>query len=168
MKRNLPILRRFTAALDDTVIKQAAACACLVVMAGCSTFHVTSPDPNDPVARVNGWGRTASDQIFVDVTFSNPVNLGTLSAGTTIFLTTSKVPKETGTVAPLAPNKIRFISQDKFGDMINPHPDDSFRITIIGTDAGNGAVKDQSGTVLDGDNNGSPGGDFSCSFTIIG
>ena len=63
-----------------------------------------------------------------------------------------------------------FVSEKSLTELIDPQAAENviYTISVIGTDAGNGAVTDFNSEPLDGDNDNTPGGDFLKELAIIG
>lgn len=110
-------------------------------------------------------------KMYLSVVFTQPVDVSTLKIPGTVNLTYKNISenKEVTNIAGVAyasPDKqtIVFVSNKTISDL-NVSPGGGQRtemkITLLGTDAGNGVIKSVSGETLDGDENGSPGGNYS-------
>lgn len=143
--------------------------AILFTLTNCS-FQISSPKPSDPTATVNGFTVLPSGHIEINVVFNEDVDPNTVIVGKTLFLKFTKNANEDATLLwdPGSKKKLKITTVDKRDDLMVFDPDDGFLLTIVGRDAGNGAVKSVGGTLLDGDYDGKAGGDYRMSFTIIG
>jgi hypothetical protein len=140
----------------------------LLLLAACSpSFHVTSPQAGQTSSQEFSVDKTTGI-ITINVTFTQDVDLSTVQPRVNVQLV-----METDANAPfsaaLQPGdaKVLVITSDgSAGDLCNFDPDCHFSLKILGS--GSSPVKSASGTALDGDANGSAGGDYSTSFTLIG
>lgn len=140
-----------------------------LVSVGCATFRVDSPKPSDPLAAINGWCCFGPQKfIVIQVVFNAAVDRSTVIAGRTVFLKTTKDPNAAFNIAWNDDRRFTLTTIKVSEDLLFPHPDDGFTLTLIGTDAGQGVIRDTSGKALDGDYNGTPGGDYKIVFTLIG
>jgi hypothetical protein len=144
----------------------------LFLVAACAnTLQVLTPQPTNPTDQVNGYTITAPplNQLSFKVTFNNPVAMASVVPGQTLRLTTSKDPNAGGSLSWSPDRKVlTFTTTKGVDDLLFQNPDASFCLTLVGTDAGQGVVKDDTGKALDGDLNGTSGGDWKMCFTRIG
>lgn len=63
-----------------------------------------------------------------------------------------------------------FISQKTLSELINPGPGENivYTITLLGTSAGAGMITDANGEALDGDADGTPGGNYVETIEVVG
>jgi len=137
----------------------------------CALLRVTAPLPTDPVARVNGYSRDGNGRLVITITFNEPVKQSSVVVGKTLIVSGQADNNAAGTLAWSPDGKtVTFTSTKTLDQLISPRSttDAFFTLTIIGTDSGQGAVTDASGNRLDGDYDGTAGGDYKMSFTLIG
>jgi len=147
-------------------------------------FVVVDPDPDncDPSAHVMysmGYGTTDPSDVFVvdlmgglqvSVTFNRPLDVSTVTSGQTIFLEGKAIPE--GAVSFSNDNKtLTFVTNENFSlygssSLAAPYMGYMFNLVLIGNDAGNGLILDSNGMALDGDQDGTPGGDFVLGLVI--
>lgn len=140
------------------------------LLASCAVnLVVLTPNPTNATAQVNGYSMDNAGHYIIVVKFNMAVDPSTVMVGKTLNLRFAKDPNATAALSWSATNDQLTITTTKTRDELNLfHPDDAFTVTLIGTDAGNGAVKSKSGKILDGDYQGGAGGNYVMSFTLIG
>lgn len=138
-------------------------------------LQVIAPVPSDPYGQFD-WS-LQTDFITFSLVFNRPVRPETLVVGNSFRLRTAKDPNAAGTLVSSGwPNNtaFTFTSAKRWDDLLSPHPDDVFVLTLQGEDARLPGgrimmgVRDEAGSFLDGDQDGQPGGNFTMYFTLIG
>ena len=114
-------------------------------------------------------------------TFNRAVRQASLSAPGTVIINVTGT-RDGRTVTEIAgtfhPNgawgtaaEVAFVSDQTLDDLLDPGPGAGenlkFSITVLGTDAGNGVLRDTSGDILDGDEDGNPGGNYVKEFELV-
>lgn len=138
-------------------------------------LRVISPVPEE-YPSASGYTITADDKISIIVTFSRSVEISSVTDNKSIRLTFSS-----GINTPLKfdwsnDNKTLQITTVKTrSELLQHRPDAFFRLTLKGnpasviTTANNKImIKDVNGKALDGDNDGTEGGDFIIRFVSVG
>ena len=147
----------------------------LIILYGCNGgFRVVEISTKAPP-----WlpGIEYKYKVVLSITFSDKVDINTISAPGTIRLDL----KGTGdgrTALNIAgtfkfsddQKTIVFISNETMSTIISPQAGENieYTVNISGTAAGAGAVKNLSGEILDGNNDGKAGGDYKKIFEAIG
>jgi len=134
--------------------------------ASCTTLKVVFPKALQTSSQDFS---TADGHITIKVTFNRAVNQSTVVVGKTFVLVTEKDPNSSGSLAWSVDGKtVTFRTTKTKNDLLIFDPDGRFTLKLIGSDTGNGAIKDLGGKHLDGDSNNADGGDYSTSFILIG
>ena len=130
---------------------------------------VVSPSPSDPNA-IFDYAWSVDDHLLLAIEFSRPVDTATVVPKSTLIVKTTQDANADGTLQWSADRtQCVFKSVKTAGLLIQPQPDDSFSLTLIGDDQpGRRGIRDEFGLLLDGDYNGREGGTYATSFTIIG
>ncbi len=111
--------------------------------------------------------KIVNQKLVITVKFNRPVNPATVTARNSFKVWTERDSNAAGTLAFSDGNKtVKWTSTKATGDLLSFDPDGFFRVILDGTGAN--AIKDADGGSLDGDKDGSPGGDFSHQFILIG
>jgi hypothetical protein len=137
-------------------------------------------EPTSPPLTVvypTGTGGSCSQEYSIDnqnhlvvtVKFNKPVDTGTVIVGKTLILDAEKDHNAGGTITWSSDHKeLTFRTTKKAGDLLIFDPDGFFKVRLVGTNAGQGVIKDTDGKALDGDNNGTYGGNREIGFCLIG
>lgn len=141
--------------------------ALIFVLAACTlSFRVTKPVAGQASSQEYTIG--SDRKLVIEVTFSEAVDIASMEARVNVRLTT-----ETDANAPFSfalktgeDGVVVITSTGLIDDLCSFNPDCSWSLEILGS--GSSPVKSVSGKALDGDANGSPGGDYSTSFTLVG
>jgi len=130
---------------------------------------ITDPDQDSynpagaPTFTLNG-----ENQLEIAVSFNRPVRLQSLVPGETIYVLAHSTVY-TGTVAMSNGDKtVTFTSAETMSAICSGGGDCLFTFHVIGVDTGSGAVMDTGDMVLDGDEDGAPGGDYVLNLLIVG
>jgi len=144
--------------------------ALLVLASSCKVnLVVLSPKPDDATARVNGYTIDNAGHYSVHVKFNMVVDQATVVVGKTLILKFSKDQNTTATITWSANGEELTVTTTKTRTELNTfNPDDSFSLTLVGTDTGVGVVKSSTGKILDGDYQDGAGGNYVMGFTLIG
>lgn len=133
---------------------------------GCNDFEVSSPNANASFSQE--FSINASNQMVINVIFNEPVNTATVTLEST-FIFTSGGTNIPGNITWNGSNTIAtFTSSTTYGNFCAFTPDCFMQLQLIGTDNGNGAIENSNGCNLDGDNNGTQGGNYTTTFGILG
>lgn len=130
-------------------------------------FVVVSPDqsnynPAGGTFTTDGYGH-----LIISVTFNRPVDINSVVSPATVYFQGDAISE--GTVIFSNGNKtITYTTTDEYPDFAHISGSAFFDFLLIGTDAGNGVVTDSNGMVLDGDEDGSAGGNYELNLYIIG
>lgn len=137
-----------------------------LMLAACSTFRVVSkPTLQSP----SGHSMDPGDRMQVKVQFNQPVKRSTLVLGKTFILTTENHDTVRGSLYWSDDSRsVTFRSAMTLKQLFTFDPDGHFNLRIIGTDTGQGAVRDRAGEYLDGDNDDEPGGNYDETLVITG
>ena len=113
---------------------------------------------------------TSDGEISIDIHFNQPYDPETIVVGKTLILVTEKDLNAAGNWIPLSAEGevIRFTTTMTIGDLLIHDPDGFFTLKLIGSDAGDGAIKSKSGRHLDGNRDGTDGGDYETTFSHVG
>ncbi|MEW5804382.1 MAG: cohesin domain-containing protein [bacterium] len=135
-------------------------------------------EPAQPVTVLSpARGMTSSQEFSIDnqnhivikVTFSDPVQTATVVVRKTLILDAEKDHNAAGTISWSSDRKeLTFRTTNTVSNLLQFNPDGFFSLQLIGTDTGNGAIKDDNGNPLDGDENGTYGGNYTTGFCLIG
>jgi hypothetical protein len=142
----------------------------ILTLCACKTnLVVLTPQPTNATAQVNGFTMDNQGHYVIDVKFNERVDQSTVMVGKTLLLKFSKDANADATLS-WSPDglELKITTTKTRPDLNTFNPDDSFSLTLIGTDAGNGVVKSAAGKVLDGDYQDGAGGDYRMGFTLIG
>jgi hypothetical protein len=134
-----------------------------------SPLVITTPDQNNynsvgqPTFTLDG-----QNHVKISVVFNRSIDLNTLLGGETIYIK-SATDIITGSVSyESASNTAVFTTTDPISTWCSFSPDCNFKFVVVGTDAGQGAVKDVDGMPLDGDEDGEPGGNYELTLGVVG
>ncbi|MFA5974437.1 MAG: hypothetical protein WC780_18955 [Lentimicrobiaceae bacterium] len=130
-----------------------------------TTLKVVSPKANQTSSQEFALD---GGHIKITVTFNKDVDPSTVVVGKTFILQTEKDPNATGSLNWPNGKTVIFLTTKTTSDLLDYNPDGSFSLKLIGSDTGNGAIKDKGGKHLDGDSDGADGGDYKTSFVNIG
>lgn len=147
-----------------------SAFATMLVITSCkSLVQVVSPKPTDSNAQVNGYSLDAAGHYILTITFNNPMDAATVVVTKTLKLHFANDANAAASVTWSPDMMTATVTTIKTRAELNRfQPDDSFTMTLVGTDEGNGVVKSTSGDILDGDYNNTGGGNYVMGFTLIG
>jgi len=130
-------------------------------------FVVVSPDQSDYNPAGGTFTTDGANHLVISVTFNRPVDLNSVVPAATIYFEGDAISQ--GTVVFSNANKtITFTTTDEINDFATISGSWYFDFYLIGTDAGDGAVTDSNGMVLDGDEDGMAGGNYELNLYIIG
>lgn len=150
-------------------IIQCASLLILTVLLGGCVFVVSSPRPPDETATLSGFTRLpTTDQLQMKIIFSQPYDKTTIVVGKTLILQFTKDANAGATLTYPDATTLIVTTTKSVNELMNFVPDDGWCLKLIGTDAGNGVVKNTSGTILDGDYDNKVGGDYKMCYRIIG
>jgi hypothetical protein len=137
-----------------------------LMLTACTTFRVVS---KRPLQSPSGHAMQSSDHMQLKINFSEPVDRSTVVPGKTFILTTENHDHVRGSLYWSADGRsLTFRSRKTLKELFTFDPDGHFHVRIIGTDAGNGAVRDRDGELLDGDDDNLPGGNYDAALVISG
>lgn len=135
----------------------------LCVMGGCP-FQVVFPTALQTTSQdftISGG------KLQINVAFSSAVDMSSLVAGTNVILATEKDANASITIAAgTTAADIVITSVDDTGDLLNFDPDGFFTLRLLGS--GTTPIKSTGGDTLDGDGDGTAGGDYETTFVLIG
>jgi hypothetical protein len=107
------------------------------------------------------------DKIVITVVFSKAVDLSSLVAGTNVILVTEVDTNANITIAAgTTTADIVITSVDDYGDLLDFNPDGFFSLRLLGS--GTSPIMSSDGDTLDGDGDGTDGGDYLTGFVVIG
>jgi hypothetical protein len=130
-------------------------------------FVVVSPDQSDYNPAGGTFTTDGANHLVISVTFNRPVDLNSIVPAATIYFEGDAISH--GTVVFSNANKtITFTTTDEVTDFATISGSWYFDFLLIGTDTGGGAVTDSNGMVLDGDEDGTAGGNYELNLYIIG
>lgn len=139
----------------------------IVLLSASCTFKVVSPKALQTSS--SDYTLDNNDHISIEIVFNHVVDQNTVVVGKTLILETEKKPNAGGTLSWSADGKTAtFVSADSADDLLIFDSDGFFTLHLIGTDTGDGVIKDQPGKVLDGDADGTDGGDYKTTFVLVG
>jgi len=130
---------------------------------------ITDPDQDSyNPAGVPTFSLNGENQLEIAVTFNRPVKLQSLVPGETIYVMANsnvytgavEMSNDDMTVTFTTTDNMSTICSGGGGDCL-------FTFHVIGLDTGNGTVEDTGDMVLDGDEDGEPGGDYVLNLRII-
>lgn len=111
---------------------------------------------------------SGTNKVIVEVTLNRAVDPSTVVPGETIYILygTNVV---SGTVSYSNDDKtITFTTSEPVADWCNFTPDCLFKFVLVGNDAGQGVVKDTGNMTLDGDDDGTIGGNYEINLILLG
>jgi len=130
-------------------------------------FVVVSPDQSDYNPAGGTFTTDGNGHLIISVTFNRPVDINSVVSAATVYFEGDAISE--GTVIFSNGNKtITYTTTDEVIDFATISGSWFFDFLLIGTDAGNGVVTDSNGMVLDGDEDGSAGGNYELNLYIIG
>jgi hypothetical protein len=114
--------------------------------------------------------------VTASIRFSKPMDPGTIAVGQTLFLEGLKKEGAMNTWRAIGHTAswsadftiLTLTALEESGTWCTFSPDCFFRLRLIGTDEGQGAIRDTDGLPLNGDNDRLPGGNFETTFGIVG
>lgn len=135
-------------------------------LTACTTFGAVS---GQGLQSPSGHTMQPSDRLQLKVSFSHPLDRKSVVLGKTFILTTEKRAHVRGSLYFSPDNRsLTFRSRQTLKELFTFDPDGHFNLRIIGTDAGNGAIRNTDGTYLDGDDDDAPGGNYDVAWVITG
>lgn len=135
----------------------------IVVMGGCP-FQVIYPQALQTTSQDFEIDGT---KIKITVTFSGAVDMNSLVARTNVILVTEKDTNADVTIAPgSVAASIIITSVDDIGDLLTFDSDGFFSLRLLGSGAS--PIRSSDGETLDGDGNGTAGGNYETGFVILG
>jgi len=133
------------------------------------SFQIASPKPKDATDNTSGPPVNSNGQLVISIVFTDPVDQNSVVPGKTLIMKFTKDSNADTDLIWSADSKNLTITTRKKGfELLTFNPDDGFTLTFIGTDKGNGVVKTKNGTILDGDYDSNPGGDYIKEYIIVG
>lgn len=130
-------------------------------------FVVVTPDQSDYNPAGGTFTTDGAGHLIITVTFNRALDLNSVVPAATIYFEGYAISQ--GTVEFSNGNKtVTFTTTDQWSAFATPGQMIYFDFLLIGTDAGNGVVKDSNGMVLDGDEDGVAGGNYVLHLYIIG
>jgi hypothetical protein len=111
---------------------------------------------------------SGTNKVIVEVTLNRAVDPATVVPGETIYILygTSVV---SGTVAYSNNDKtITFTTTEAVAEWCNFTPDCLFKFVLVGNDAGQGVIKDTGDMTIDGDDDGTIGGNYEINLILLG
>lgn len=137
----------------------------LLLIGGCPyTFTVLYPTAMQTTSQDF---QLDNGKIVIRVTFSKPVDMSSLIAGTNVILVTETDPNANITItAGTTAADILITTVDDASDLLNFDPDGFFTLRLLGSGAN--PIKSSTGEVLDGDGDGTAGGNYETTFVLIG
>ncbi len=135
------------------------------VLGGCpTTFQVTFPTALQTTSQDFDL---ANGKIRIRVVFNKPVDMSTLDAGNNVILVAETTNNADITItAGSTGTDIIITTVDDASDLLVYDPDGFFSLELLGT--GDNPIKSTDGDVLDGDGDGTAGGDYQTGFAVIG
>ncbi len=147
----------------NSILVLACAALALTALGGCP-FQVVFPTAMQTTSQDF---QLVGGKIQINVAFSGTVSMSSLVAGTNVILVTENDANANITIAAGATAAdIVITSVDDAGDLLNYDPDGFFSLRLLGS--GTSPITNTSGEALDGDGNGSAGGNYETGFVIIG
>ncbi|MCO5191144.1 MAG: hypothetical protein M9928_03085 [Anaerolineae bacterium] len=132
----------------------------------CAPFQVVSPEPFQNSSQ--DFAITDDGKLEIVVTFTKDIDLSSFVVGKTVVLETEKDSNAGGTLTAVGTDGVKFTTSAEYGDLLVFDPDGFFTLHLIGTDTGDGTILSTGGAALDGDEDGSSGGDYQTTFVIVG
>ena len=152
-------------------------CSFLTIYIGCgSGFHVS----NITVGRADWVNPPAGFKATIIFRFNRSVAQSSLNTPGTVQISVTgthdgrTVSNITGTFIPNGTwgtaSEIAFVTDKTLSELINPQAGENieYSIKLIGTSVGAGGVTDANGEGLDGDENGTPGGNYTKVIMVVG
>jgi hypothetical protein len=134
-----------------------------IMMAGC-TFQVLFPvamQTSSQDFEIDG------SKIKIRVTFTRAVDMSSLVAGTNVILVTEQdANADINITSGSTAADIVITSVADNGDLLTFDPDGFFTLRLVGSGAS--PIQSSDGEALDGDSDGSAGGDYETTFVLIG
>jgi hypothetical protein len=129
---------------------------------GCNgTFEVDYPKTSADFKIVN-------KKIVITVKFDRDVEFTSVIPKKTFKVDAEKDHNADGTIKKVGLREVEWISTKDIVNLLDYDPDGEFYLILIGTDVGDGVIKDVKGNVLDGDADGNAGGDFKLLLVHVG
>ncbi len=106
-------------------------------------------------------------RIRITVVFSKAVDMSSLIAGTNVILDAEKDHNANLTITAGSDSRTIVITTvDTTGDLLTFDPDGFFTLMLLGS--GDNPIRSTDGDILDGDGDGTAGGDYETTFVLIG
>ena len=139
-----------------------------ILLVSCiGSFRVLSPKREQTSSQDFSFDNTG--HITIEIRFHAPVRTNTVVVGKTLVLVTDKDPNADGSLKWSGDDReVTFTTDKTAADLLRYDPDGHFTLKLIGTDTGDGAIKTKDGSLLDGDADGTGGGNYKTGFTHIG
>jgi hypothetical protein len=136
-------------------------------------LQVLNPPQSNMPDPVNfSWDTAGTGQCTVVITFNRPVDESSVTAGETFFFSGDKNPSalpDVGYPKWTGDTVMQFRTRDSLDQIVSLGEATYFSVRLVGTDAGAGVVRDRAtGQPLDGNGDGTPGGDYEHTFVIVG
>jgi hypothetical protein len=129
-------------------------------------FQVVSPDQENYNPAGGTYSTDGNGHLIITVNFNRPVDPATVVPVQTIYFEGDDISQ--GTVAFTNGDRtITFTTTDEVTDFGTLSGDIHFDFLLIGDDTGNGAISDENGMILDGDEDGVEGGNYELNLYII-
>jgi hypothetical protein len=135
----------------------------LCITGGCP-FQVISPTALQTTSQDY---QIVGDKIQITVVFSDAVDMSSLVAGTNVILVTEQDANADITIAAgTTVADIVITSVDDYDDLLIFDSDGFFSLQLLGS--GTSPIMSTGGRTLDGDGDGTGGGDYETGFVLIG
>ena len=138
----------------------------LCLMVGCP-FQVVSPQAMQTTSQ--DW-ELAGEKIRITVTFNKDVDRSSLVERTNVILVTERDLNASITIDPpvgsLPTNQITITSVHDASDLLIYDTDGFFSLRLLGSGAN--PIRSMEGDILDGDGNGTAGGEYETGFVHVG
>lgn len=135
-----------------------------LITCGCGAFRVLFPFPMQTSSQDF---EIVGNRIQISVLFNKPPNLSSLVSQTNVILETEQQFNAPVTITAGGPaDEIIITSVDEVGNLCDFDSDCSFCLRLLGS--GSNPIRSSDGESLDGDSDGSPGGEYETCFVLIG
>lgn len=130
-------------------------------------FKVVTPNQNNYNPAGGTYTTDGNGHLIITINFNRAVDPETVVPAQTIYFEGDAISQ--GTVSYSNGNRtVTFTTTDEVADFGTPSGDIHFDFFLIGDDTGNGTINDANGMVLDGDEDGEPGGNYELNLYLIG
>lgn len=130
-------------------------------------FEVLSPNQSNYNPAGGTFNTDGSGHLIITINFNRPVDPATVKPALTIYFEGDAISQ--GTLSYTNQYRtLTFTTTDEIGDFGTFSGNIYFDFLLIGDDVGSGAVRDENGMVLDGDEDGEAGGNYELNLYIIG